>query len=1134
VPRLAYANTSLAFLLAALACLAVADIAVSALDPWAEMGRLARGVLRPDLLSVEAWSVAWTVAFAVLGVGVGAACGFGLAILYPAFAPVRALAMALRSVHEIFWALLLMQVFGLGPATGLLAIALPYTGFFAKVFAEMIEEADLTAVEALPRGASLVSAFVYGRLPDLMQPFRTYTLYRLECGLRSTLVLGFVGLPTIGFHLESYFKQGHYAQAAALLGTFYVLIGTRRIWARPVTLPFLVLASILVLPEAVGGGSALVQPRALRRARPRALAPARPRPRRSGDLVGLRGLAAADPRRAGRPRRVPHLVLSQIALVATAILALAAFPAVSRRFAGRSGQALGRIWLVVVRSTPEYMLAYVLLQLLGPSMLPAILALSLHNAGIVGYLMGRHADTIDYRPDAPKGLNLYAFETVPRLYGQFLAYMLYRWEIIVRESAIFGILGVATLGYHVDAAISELRLDAALVLILAVVLLSAAVDALSRRLRRVAADRRPPGPTLGGGLRRADPRGGGVMRHQGPAATPVIKDVVLVGAGHAHVGVLRRFGMEPEPGVRLTLITRQVDSPYSGMLPGQVAGLYGFDDTHIDTGAALPLRRRAPLQGRSDRARPRRQRVLCRNRPPVPFDLLSINTGSTPNTGSVPGAAGRAVPVKPIDGFLDRFDALRDRVLAAGGRARIGVVGAGAGGVELLLSLERRLRRDLAAAGHDPGSLAFALVTRSDDVLPGFPKRMRERFAAILRERGIEVRTASPVVRVVEGGALQLGDGSVLPLDEILWATRASPAGWLQETGLALDGGGFIRVAPTLESVSHPGVFAAGDVAALEGHALPRSGVYAVRQGPALADNLRRALTGRALAPHKPQGDALYLVSTGEPYAIGTRNGVVVEGAWVWRLKDWIDRRFMRKFSDLPEMAPPVPRRPAAAVADAGALKEISAMAMRCGGCGAKVGATVLSRALGRHRPGGARRRGGRPRRARRCGGGRHGRAEVGDPDGRLLPRHRGRPLPVREDRRHARARRRLRHGGGAANGARHRDRALRAGGQGRGRPVADDDRGQRGAARGRLRACRRPHERRGRALARLRGDGARGPRGRPPEGRARARRRADRDEAHRHRHAARGGDARARPRRAGSRRRSSTWRPRTARRPAS
>ena len=135
------------------------------------------------------------------------------------------------------------------------------------------------------------------------------------------------------------------------------------------------------------------------------------------------------------------------------------------------------------------------------------------------------------------------------------------------------------------------------------------------------------------------------MRH-GPA-TPVIKDVVLVGAGHAHVGVLRRFGMEPEPGVRLTLITRQVDSPYSGMLPGQVAGLYGFDDTHIDTG---PLCRFADARLVKDEAIGldlAGRRVLCRNRPPVPFDLLSINTGSTPNTGSVPGAAGRAVPVVP-------------------------------------------------------------------------------------------------------------------------------------------------------------------------------------------------------------------------------------------------------------------------------------------------------------------------------------------------------------------------------------------------------------------------------------------------------------------------------------------------------
>ena len=187
----------------------------------------------------------------------------------------------LRSIHELFWALLLIQVFGLGPATGVLAIAIPYAGIFAKVFAEIIEEADLAAEKVLPAGTSAVSAFAFARLPEVAERFKTYTLYRLECGLRSTLVLGFVGLPTVGFHLEGYFKQGKYAEAAALLGVFYVLIGTRRLWARPATLPFLLIGSLLLLPEGIGGGSALAN---LARFVTHDIVPA---PLRTGDLGSL-------------------------------------------------------------------------------------------------------------------------------------------------------------------------------------------------------------------------------------------------------------------------------------------------------------------------------------------------------------------------------------------------------------------------------------------------------------------------------------------------------------------------------------------------------------------------------------------------------------------------------------------------------------------------------------------------------------------------------------------------------------------------------------------------------------------------------------------------------------------------------
>lgn len=478
-----FSNTSAAFVAGALLCLLVADLAITTLTPWAELGRLLSGLLRPDLLSIEAMSVVHTVAFAVLGVAIGATAGFALAIAYPYSALVRGTAVTLRSIHELFWALLLIQVFGLGSTTGILAIALPYTGIFAKVFAEMIEEADLAAERVLPAGTGAVSAFVYARLPELADRFKTYTLYRLECGMRSTLVLGFIGLPTIGFHLESYFKQGNYAEAAALLGCFYVLIGTRRLWARPATVPVLLLASLLVLPETIGGGSALAN---LARFLGHDIVPY---PLRSGALLdGQTWIALWNwlwPILTQKivPGVGQTLILSQIALVASSLIALLAFPLVSRTFCGPIGQFAGRVVLVVVRSTPEYMLAYVLLQLLGPSMLPAIIALSLHNGGIVGYLMGRHADGLEYRLDAPRGANLYAYETVPRLYGQFMAYMLYRWEIIVRESAIFGILGVTTLGFYVDGAIAELRFDVAVVLIAATVVLSAVIDWMSRAMR---------------------------------------------------------------------------------------------------------------------------------------------------------------------------------------------------------------------------------------------------------------------------------------------------------------------------------------------------------------------------------------------------------------------------------------------------------------------------------------------------------------------------------------------------------------------------------------------------------------------------------------------------------------------------
>jgi selenide,water dikinase len=424
---------------------------------------------------------------------------------------------------------------------------------------------------------------------------------------------------------------------------------------------------------------------------------------------------------------------------------------------------------------------------------------------------------------------------------------------------------------------------------------------------------------------------------------PILKDVVLLGAGHAHVEVLRRFGMDPLPGVRLTLITREVHTPYSGMLPGLIAGRYSFDEAHIDT---APLTRfagarlfRSEVRGIDTGAR----QVVCSNRPPVPYDVLSIDTGSMPNTATIPGASEHAIPVKPIDSFLGHFEGLLKRV-ARGGRRRIALVGAGAGGVELILSLEARLRREALAAGRDPGDLSFTLVTASGDVLPEFPRGVRRRFRNLLELRRIDVATNARVT-AVQPGALQIEGRAPIRADEILWATQARSPDWLKATGLPLDEGGFLRVGATLQAEGRNDIFAAGDVIAFTLESLPKSGVYAVRTGPVLADNIARTLTRQALSRYKPQREALYLISTGEGEAIGTRSGLVFGGAWAWRWKDRIDRRFMARFNDLPDMAPQGPA-PGWPIGDRQTAQDLSAGAMRCGGCGAKVGATALSRTL--------------------------------------------------------------------------------------------------------------------------------------------------------------------------------------------
>ena len=472
-------RTSLAFLASAAVLLWFADLEISTLDPWTELGRMALGAVTPDFFSIDdlGWALLMTVVFAFGGVSLGAGAGFALAMVFH-LRLVRVGCAFVRSIHELFWALIFLQVLGLNSLTGLLAIALPYAGTFAKVFAEILEESDQTSLKALPADTSTVSAFFFARLPGAWSHLRGYSGYRMECGLRSSAVLGFVGLPTLGFHLESYFAQGAYSQAAALLILFYLLIASLRYWMRPRLLWVYAIAAVVLLLEPLDTSWANVT-----RFFTHDIVPA---PLRAGGPEAWSNLGEWSLRLAREqalPGVVNTLLLTQIALVGTAIVTLLWFPLVSRHFMGRPGRAVGHLFLVVVRSTPEYILAYLFLQLWGPSMLPAIAALALHNGAIISHLIGRHSNLIELRPDAPGGLNRYGFEILPRVYGQFLAFLFYRWEVIMRETAILGILGIQTLGFYVDSAIADIRIDRMMFLIAVIAALNIAVDAFSRNLR---------------------------------------------------------------------------------------------------------------------------------------------------------------------------------------------------------------------------------------------------------------------------------------------------------------------------------------------------------------------------------------------------------------------------------------------------------------------------------------------------------------------------------------------------------------------------------------------------------------------------------------------------------------------------
>jgi selenide,water dikinase len=415
---------------------------------------------------------------------------------------------------------------------------------------------------------------------------------------------------------------------------------------------------------------------------------------------------------------------------------------------------------------------------------------------------------------------------------------------------------------------------------------------------------------------------------------PLTKDLVLIGGGHAHALVLKKWGMMRLPGARVTVINPGPAAPYSGMLPGFTAGHYSRDELDIDLVKLARFAGARVVLGAAEHIDTSAKLIHVPDRPPVAYDVASVDIGITSAMPDLPGFAENGIPAKPLGSFAQRWDQFRN----GDGPAHVAVIGGGVAGAELVLAMAYALKQR--------GRLAQATLIDSAKAFTAIGSRARLHLRRALTEQGVTLLEDAPAAEVLADRIL-LQDGREVLSDFTTGAAGARPYGWLADSGLEMQDG-FISIYETLQS-SDPDVFAVGDCAHMAFDPRPKAGVYAVRQSPVLFDNLRAALSGQGMRPYRPQKDYLKLISLGGKSALGERFGTTLAGGTMWRWKDHIDRKFMAKFRDLPAMGQP-------------SLPEVHALGLReamgekpmCGGCGAKVGRTALTAAL-KPLPGGTR-----------------------------------------------------------------------------------------------------------------------------------------------------------------------------------
>lgn len=379
-----------------------------------------------------------------------------------------------------------------------------------------------------------------------------------------------------------------------------------------------------------------------------------------------------------------------------------------------------------------------------------------------------------------------------------------------------------------------------------------------------------------------------------------MKKLVLIGGGHSHAIALKQLGINPLSNVELTLISDVIQTPYSGMLPGYIAGFYSFDQCHIDLQSLAQFAQAKLYINSAIGLDLEKNQVICKNNTSIPFDILSIDIGSTPTTLTIPGAIKYTIPVKPISQFLQYWDQLIQEIKQnPQEKIRLAIVGGGAGGVELALNIQSHITQIYQQFNQPLNQLELHLIHSGNRLLSERHPSLSQKVEAILRNRNIHVHLNQTVNQIEQNQVkiISCKSGLNLECDRIFWVTQASASPWLQQTGLTTDQRGFILVNDNLQSVSHPQVFATGDIATMVNYPRPKAGVFAVRQGQPLFNNLKRSSQEKPLKPFITQKEFLILIGTGDQKAIASKGWFNLGPNYLfWRWKDYIDQKFMRQF----------------------------------------------------------------------------------------------------------------------------------------------------------------------------------------------------------------------------------------------